>query len=578
MSSRSPDGARSLFPHVVGLLLIMLIALPIVGWHGVVSSDEGAGIAQAQAIGEERSFFLPHPFPQADPTGAAFPLGAHVTDAGFAPLAKKPAYTVTLALADLTAGVPGMLLLSIVGTVAAATSAALIAGHLNNGYRLITFWVTGLVSPLFTDGYLVIAHTVGAAFCGAAMLGALRAMERATVARLATIGAGLIIAIALRREAALFGAALAIALGGAAVINRDTRTTLATGAALGGTVAGYLLDRFLSAAAFGTGVDGLGELRGASSVMADGLVASKVKPFVTTWLSPNYGDLNGSGLLLLVLAAAGAGGALQLRRRDLRERTIRALAIAVIAISAAIASLLATTQSHLVPGLLPAFPLLVWGLVLLDRATLTIRSAQVLMLTGSLFAMAVLATQSAIGGGWEWGGRYFAVGLPAVTPLISAGLMRTRGRLNGETARACVTAVAASSLVLSVMGLASIRYFHDSWRDFVSSVSEVAYRTDPGDGGYPVVVSTEPELPRAAWSEMRHSRWLLVPEEEVIEMLERLSSLNIEEMVFVTKGDTTATAIRESPYAVKGENPAPQDLDTWWVTTLYLPQRAGLRG
>ena len=96
----------------------MMVLLPVIGWHGVVSSDEGAAIAQAQSFSDDGDFGVPNPFPAADPAGSAFEFEKSArTDGGFAPLPKRPAYTVLLGVADRLAGVPGMLLVSIFGTV-----------------------------------------------------------------------------------------------------------------------------------------------------------------------------------------------------------------------------------------------------------------------------------------------------------------------------------------------------------------------------------------------------------------------------------------------------------------------------
>ena len=94
-------------------------------------------------------------------------------------LAKHPLYPVLLAAADRLGGVTGMVLLSLAGTVAAAGLAAVLARRLDPALVRPDLWMVGLASPLLFDGFLVIAHTLGAALAAAAVLLALRAVERA---------------------------------------------------------------------------------------------------------------------------------------------------------------------------------------------------------------------------------------------------------------------------------------------------------------------------------------------------------------------------------------------------------------
>jgi hypothetical protein len=220
-----------------------------------------------------------------------------------------------------------------------------------------------------------------------------------------------------------------------------------------------------------------------------------------------------------------------------------------------------------VPGLIVAFPLVTWGLAGLDRAVFRKDLAALLASTGAVFAMAVVATQYAIGGGFEWGGRYFAIGLPCATPLAAAGLHRLRERLDGATARRCMTAAAAATLVLAGIGIGAVRTNRRDWHAFTTAVVAAADHTDPGDGGPSIVLTTEPEPPRAAWRELPQDRWLLVADDEVATMLDRLGGLGIREVLLLTRGGTLQRSIARSPYEVV-DGPVRVSDDDWWMPVL----------
>jgi hypothetical protein len=521
-------------------------------------------MAQARSIAEDNTFAIPHPFPEADPDGVAFPLDSSLRiDGGHAPLPKKPVYTLLLAGADLAVGVPGMMIVSIAGTVIAATFAALVARRLHPSLALPTLWLTGAASPLVADAYLAIAHALAAGVCAAALLAVASALDRRTFARLALVAAPIAAAITLRSEALLFGVALALALLASAGLRRDRWTAWVGAAAVVGLGAGVVIDRAVTNRLLGASGVAIPATSGGSE--AGSFLSGRAKGFVTTLLRPGYGAIRPTGLLMIVLLLGGLLVVRELRRDDPDRRFVRSAAAIIIGVALLVLVVAMTGDPQIVPGLLVAFPVGVWGIVALDRATIRHPLGEVLALTATLFALAVLATQYAQGGAWEWGWRYFAIGLPCVTPLVAAGLRRLSDRVDADTARVWIASIAAAAIALAVMGTGSVGYFRDGWRDFVAATVAIAERTDPGDGGGPVVVATEPELPRAAWDEMEGSRWLLVAPEDVAAMLERLHDLGVRELVVATKGPEVQPVITRSAYAVEGDAGAPGD-EEWWVT------------
>ena len=163
--------------HLLALAIVLLALVPVVGTSSSFSSDEGAGIIQARSLASGDGWIVRPPMPAVDPEGEWYPLiSAEQGTKGFAPLAKHPAYSVLLAAGYRAGGVPAMVALSVLGTVAAAGFAAAIARRLDPVLARPCLWVVGLVSPLFFDSFLVMGHTIGAAFAAGAVLFAIRAV------------------------------------------------------------------------------------------------------------------------------------------------------------------------------------------------------------------------------------------------------------------------------------------------------------------------------------------------------------------------------------------------------------------
>ena len=146
---------------------------------------------------------------------------------------------------------------------------------------------SGLGSPLFFDGNLVIAHTLGAARSAAAVLVALRALDHGRrAAALALLVAPLVaVAVLFRTEALLFGLALAVAAGIVALRRRPLRTTAAlvavaslAGAGLAAVRRDPVGGRHRRRTADHRPPAGPGDTAG--------LVAGRIHAFVLTWLRP----------------------------------------------------------------------------------------------------------------------------------------------------------------------------------------------------------------------------------------------------------------------------------------------------
>ncbi len=235
--------AASLWAHAVALAVVLLSLVPVIGTGVSFSADEGAAIVQAHQLAKGDGWVVDHPLPQVDPTGKAYPLELSFRgNEGTAPFVKHPLYALLLAGADRVGGEVAMVLLSLAGTVAAAALGAALARHLRPGLSRPSLWVVGLATPLLFDGYLVIAHTLGAAAAAGAVLLALRLAEGRGPRLITAAGAAGCVALAalLRNEAVFWGLGLGLALAPIAWQRRSRVLGITAAAVVGAAAVAHL--------------------------------------------------------------------------------------------------------------------------------------------------------------------------------------------------------------------------------------------------------------------------------------------------------------------------------------------------
>ncbi|MDQ6928511.1 MAG: hypothetical protein M3159_07600, partial [Actinomycetota bacterium] len=521
----SPSPARRLWDapvwaHLLALTAVLLVLLPVIGTSSSFLADEGAAIIQAHSLSAGRGWVVEHPAPELDPTGHNYPI-THAESGlkGQAPLGKHPVYPVLLAVADRLGGVTGMVLLSIFGTVAAAGLGAALAGRLGTNLSRLTVWVIGLASPLFFDSFLVIGHTIGAALATGAVLFALIAIERRNVSAALAVAPFVAGAVLFRNEAIIFAVALAVVAGVFALRTRPRwpAVIVAIGA-LGATGAARVGEKVWIAGFVGRST------RAAAlpvPVATDNLAKGRVDGFLLTWFTPSYWGSPVLVLSLLAMVAAIAVGAVLVRRAPQRRGDI--LAAAAVAAGASIVAFLADA-SNVVPGLLVAFPLAAAGLFALR---LDIFRAPGTFLAGGVFALfagGVIATQYSIGGSGEWGGRYFALGIPVLVPVLILALRRAGRVLDAPTVRWAVAALAVCSVAMSAMAVMSLRSSHESKIRLVAKIERAAAGTG---AARPVIVTTSDAMPRVAWPTFDGNRWLVTTLSDLPSLRERLARAGV---------------------------------------------------
>lgn len=511
--------------HLLGLALILLAMVPVVGTNASFNSDEGAAIIQARSLASGDGWIVAHPMPEVDPEGTMYPLiSAERGSNGFAPLAKHPVYSSLVAGAGRLAGVPGMVLLSVAGTVAAAGLAAAFARRLDPVVSRATVWVVGLASPLFFDSYLVMGHTLGAAFAVGATLFAVRAIADRQPALAGAASACVAGAVLLRTEGALFALSLAVV---ALVIAVRERPRLPALLVAGGAVAAAGAARFLEAAWFAHIIGDVTPGIRAPGTVGEGFLQGRLESFVITWLLPGYEALPVPTILLLAMVAGVVAAAREARRES---STPARVCLPATFAACATAALVVIGPAVVVPGLLVAFPLLTAGLLVLRRQLFQDVGATIAMATSVVYALAVVATQYSTGGTGEWGGRYFALAMPVVVPVLLLGLYRNGQGMERGARRAATGALVVCSLALTVNALLSLRTSHRDMAGVVRSIEQAGEVAGPRRP----VVTTWQAVARYSWSIFDRSPWLLVERTDVGEVGDSLARAGADRFVFVT--------------------------------------------
>jgi hypothetical protein len=533
--------------HAAALLVVLVALLPLVGTGTSYSADEGAAIIQARSLADGDGWTIPHPFPEVDPEGAHYPLELSESGPeGIASYAKHPAYPLLLAGADRLGGHTAMVLLSVLGTWAAAVGAAALARSLVGGHGRSSLWLVGAGSPLLFDGYWVIAHSLAAALVVWAVHVALR-LDRSRSAWLLAATVPLLTGAAtlLRTEAAAYAGGLGLALVAVGALERRA-VSVGTGVAMGASallaraVDGWWVEQILGSPVRSTGPF--------APRVRDGGAVERWDGFVATWLRPGpAGDLSATVVAVLAAAVLIASAAVALRR----ARTDLAVAAAVGAAAVLVVRALLLPAAP-VPALLVAFPVLVFALVAARPAWSRARRPLVVAGGLALSWAGVLATQYAEGGVAEWGGRYFAVGIPIAAPLVLSVAAASLDRSPPREAAWLRWALAVSMVALSVAAVRELRRVHDHTEQVLERIDGLADQAGPD----PVVVTDASAIPRLDWAELDEHRWLLVDPASDPSLPDRLARSGVGRWVIVSADVEAAVDAFDGVVVVEEASPS----------------------
>lgn len=510
---RAPSPVRT--PGIVAALAcvgLLWVAFVAVRWtpSSAFTSDEGAYAIQVRAV--QAGSWIVDPGIAEVPGADAFPYVNSVEgDDGWSTYVQHPLFVRVLhASVSLLGERYGLLLPGLAGLLAAAAATVAIADRL--GGRPAAWWslVLAATSPLVVHAGIVWAHAPAAAAAGGATWAALRFREAGRPADALVMAAALIGAVLLRSEALLYGAALLVATVAWELRARADARRIAALAIVGAAVVAARVVEVWWIRSLVGGEVALAEDRSGG----EGWVAGRL---AGAWHSLVDGSYRGDavGLLPVIGVVGFAVAVVQLARGRLGPTPV--VVTGVVAATLLVVRV-AVEPTDPVTGLLAAWPIAIVAVVpLLGRAD---RPSRFLGAVVLLYTAAVLLTQYAGGGGFEWGGRFLALQLPVLAAL--AGRVAAEWWARGQRELVAVVAVLClAGLVAGLWTLVAVRDRNDRVLDAIESA-------DPT-----VVVTTEPALPRIGWRLHGDVPYVLVDDDEVEEAVEALVDRGVERLVAV---------------------------------------------
>lgn len=526
--------------HVVALGAILVAFVPLFSSGDIASPDEGLYSAQAAAL-VDGSWWAERPAPGLDPDGSMDPLRPGAVDEDeHLPYSRHPLYPLLLAPLYALGGSAAMLLLSVAGTLAAATATSLLAGRLQADLVLPALWVTGLGSPLVFDASLVMAHAPAVGAAAWMLVATTRAVDDGRTVWLgALVPLGVLTAM-LRSEGVIVVAATGVATAGVALLRprRDLRA-IAIGVSIVGLAgATHLLDEHLAARI------ARGSMSGSSFDRRSSVWNALWNDLAVPWTR----DATDMTVTVVLAAVFGIIGLALLRAR--LPSSVLPASMLLIAAAAALARHLEAAPGN-ISGLVPAFPLLVGGLLCLRREQLAVPLAGRSVLLAAATTIGIAATSYGAGGVTQWGGRFFHVLLPAVIPLALGGLHRAVHHLARPTR---LVVVAASVVLVGSHSVLALRANHHVRANTDRILGELATVAPDASTATDRTVTLWLRLSdsgdtRMAWREVVAGRPLLsVPRPEVLQPALERARDDVERIeVFSHLSPELATAILEPP-------------------------------
>ena len=515
--------SRALVRHAIAAGVVLVAVSWFVGLPGYLFIDEAAFHAQLEVL-DDGGWTVERPFGDLDPDQRHVPMArAHVVEGGYAPFAKHPVHLLVAYWADALGGRAGVRALSTFGALTAAVGAALIARPLGRRPAVATLWITAIASPLVFHAQLVVGHALAAGVAAVLLWRVLAtrasAVDPALVAGLAAVG------VLVRSEFVLLVVALALSVGAMALRARSVVGVGRALAAVGGGLVAYvvepvLVERWVGGSSSPTVISS--GSRGGTSGLFEGAR--------TALLQADQARPGAISMLTVILVGVLGAAAIWKLRSSSPDRPLTAV-IAAVSLVAAVVHL---TVPDIVPGIVWAFPAL-WLLLALPTSDLP-RPVAVGVLTSTLFALAILVTQYAVaGGGLEWGWRYFAVGLPALTPALGLGVSRLVDRTRGDRLlQGALVAVGVASVLVPVSGLVEQRRYLSDTEYFLDRVEAAASDVD-------FVVSADPSFGRLAYPLALDGRTAPVSGDDAARFLGWLAEDGADEVLLVWRGDDAPT-------------------------------------
>lgn len=446
----APDGvtpadrgwtSAGLFAHAVAVAAVLGILFLVIDHGHAGFSDEGAYAAQVDNLAKG-SWSAPLAAPEIDLDGSWRAIVGSVVDGDrYIPYASHVLYPLLLLPWFRAWGFAGALLTSTLSVMAAAVGAAAIARRIKPSLAVPTLWTVALASPLLFDAYLLAGHGLAAALSAVLALLVIRSSERDGVRELILAGLVAIVLTMVRSE----GLIVVIAVALAAPLLARTRSARSmrrlTASAVALVVAGvtaFFLNGMLTEVVTNQG----------GTSVASNVLARETGPLDAAWASllrPWQGSIVDAEASMILSFAAVVLASLWIALGLGRPLVPTAL----LWLAAASAIVHHAHPPRLVTGLLAVFPIGVVGTAAALRSRIDGSVPRFLAVVSLVGTGGVLLASYRSGGATEWGGRYFHVFIPLVSPIAIAGLVGLRERCPRWATVAGGSALVVLALALS---------------------------------------------------------------------------------------------------------------------------------
>lgn len=396
---------RRALPHLFALLGLHIVVQLVLG-SGLWTVDEGVYLMQSDWLTQGH---WSEPIPQASFGGtAAEPVialpvqhGTIVNGTDWIVYPRHPIYPVLLSMFERAGSGFGPFLLSILGSVLASILVAASVPH----HRRFAFWLSAVGTSLFFHAHIVWAHSLGIA---AAALTTLALVRHVRSGPNVWSSLGLLVGLALgslmRTEGLIFAIAVVGVLGVDWLMSQRSLRSLATPLSAGtGLVLGFVIDTWWRASVLDGRVTA-GSAVNLSAVTPLGRLGTLAK------LAFGPGESAAGSLARLGLVVCVALAALGFPK----DRRIPAAAFGAAALFG-----LAAFDSPGQVGLFVASPLLLFGVLGAAKT----RESVVLGGVVGLTLIGVVGTMYAPDAGPDFGGRLFAMTLPALVIVAAPRLV-----------------------------------------------------------------------------------------------------------------------------------------------------------
>lgn len=498
--SRVPHGSP-IFAHACALGVLLLILVPLVtnGWPAL--PDEGLYTAQADALANG-AWARQRAAPSFDQDGRWTALvDATIVGDSEIPYARRPAYPLLLTPFWAVGGITGTILLSVLGTWAAALFSGLVATRIDRRAAIPTLWLVGAGSPLLFDAFVVVGHSVTAGLSAAlawlTVTAATRSPDRPARGRPLVVVMVIITVIALtlvRTEGVIIVGGLAIGLAATAIGPPHRRRSLAwSRLALPGVMVAFGAATYIVNVWWGTSITGLetGDF---------GTSSRQPNYWNTVWtgvIRPWYGDNRAASASMTLVLVTSLLAPLALR--FLPKRYLLGMGLLMVGAGAAVVRSL--SDAALVTGILPTAPWLLIGLLSLSLKDLKDSAARICSVAAGIAFIAIATTSYGDGGAAEWGGRFFHPIIPLLAPVAVVGLIGMLTALPPLPARTVATTVAVMTAAISLSALRVNTMMHDDVQKTGNAVIEASKAT--GSDVIAIAMLHPDGSPRSLWQVQR---------------------------------------------------------------------------